>query len=115
MNYIFIVFSADLKDINSETKKIFEEQIKKPIIQETFEYYSKESYKLLEQLSFSEYVLKCLEIFEQEEKRVNEYLHNTFWTEMHSHLVRSLITCHSEKFEHGMMKMLENYQIDGMY
>lgn len=62
------------RDVDEETARVFEESFQKPFIEQTREYYMKESNEFLERHSFTEYMARCTSRLEEERERVKRYL-----------------------------------------
>ena len=94
------------RDVDEETAKVFEESFQKPFIEQTREYYIKESNEFLETHSFTEYMDRCTSRLEEERERVNRYLNPSLLEPLIATVEDALIVKQIDRFIAEFKKLL---------
>lgn len=101
-----------LIEVGMQSKRIYEQEFEAVLVQQTRDYYRNESNQLITQNSCNSYLMKANLRLNEEQDRVNSYLHQSSHDKIISEFLKEYIENHAQtllKMENsGIIQMLKN-------
>jgi hypothetical protein len=101
-----------LIEVGMQSKRIYEQEFEAVLVQQTRDYYRNESNQLITQNSCNSYLMKANLRLNEEQDRVNSYLHQSSHDKIISEFLKEYIENHAHtllKMENsGIIQMLKN-------
>ena len=100
-----------LIEVGLQSKRIYEQEFEAPLIDQTRDYYRNESNNFISQNSCNAYLIKANSRLQEEQDRVNSYLHPSSMDKIINEFLKEYIECHAQSLlsmeNSGLIQMIK--------